>query len=54
MKDFCNNIYKDLVSRLGELQINIDQLSKEKEAINAQLRLLNALSPELQKLEKPE
>lgn len=53
-KQFCNNIYRDMVARLGELTIQLDQIEKEKESIKAQLALLNALSPELQKLEKLE
>jgi chaperonin cofactor prefoldin len=51
-QEFCNNVYRDLVARLGEIQIQLDQLSQEKKALLAQLKLLNALSPELQKLEE--
>lgn len=52
MRNFCNNIYRDLVARLGELTIQEELINKEKSDILAQLRLLNALSPELQKQEE--
>jgi len=51
-KEFCNGIYRDLVARLGELTIQEELIVKEKSDIQAQLRLLNALSPELQKQEE--
>jgi hypothetical protein len=51
-KEFCNNLYRDLVARLGEIQIQLDRLNKEKDGILVQLSTLNALSPELQKLEE--
>jgi hypothetical protein len=50
-KELCDNVYRDLVARLGIIQIQEDQLLKEKAELLAQIKLLNALSPEFQKLE---
>jgi len=52
MKNLCNNIYKDLLAKLGELTLQKDVIDKQVKDIQAQLNLLNGLSPELQKVEK--
>lgn len=51
MKEFCNNTYRDLIARLGELSIQKTIIDKQIAEIGAQLHLLNALSPQLQKIE---
>lgn len=51
-KQLCDNTYKDLLARLGELTIQKTIIDKQVAEINAQLILLNALAPELQRLEK--
>lgn len=50
-KDLCNNIYKDLCAQLGELSLQKLQIDKQISDIQAQVAMLNALSPEFQKLE---
>jgi hypothetical protein len=50
-KEYCNNLYRDLIAHLGELYLQQNLLTKQIESILAKLELLNALSPELQKLE---
>lgn len=52
MKNLCNNIYKDLLAKLGELTLQKNVIDKQIKDIQAQLNLLNGLSPELQKVEK--
>lgn len=51
-KNFINNIYKDLCARLGELQIQKDQIDKEITNILAQIALLNSMAPSMESLEK--
>ena len=51
MATLCNNMYRDLLARLGELAIQRQALDKSIKIIEAQLELLNAISPELQALE---
>lgn len=51
MKEICDSTYRDLLAKLGELQIQKTIIDKQIAEIGAQLHLLNALSPELQKIE---
>ena len=51
MKEYCNNLYRDLIARFGELAIQQQLLTKEMESIQHQLELLNAMSPQLQTLQ---
>ena len=51
-KEFCNQTFRDLLARLGEISLSLHQLHQKEEEIRAQISLLNSLSPELQKIEK--
>lgn len=48
LQDYCNQLYASLIARFGEISIQQDKLALEKAKIEAQIALLNALSPELQ------
>lgn len=52
MKEYCNNTYRDLIAKLGELSIQKTLIDKQIAEIGAQIHLLNALSPDLQKIEQ--
>ena len=52
MKNFCNEKYRDLLAKLGELTVQRDMLEEQIKNIKSQMTLLNSISPDLQKLEQ--
>lgn len=48
MKELCNQLYKDLVARLGELHLKEQAVLAEVEALKAQIRLLDGILPRLE------
>jgi hypothetical protein len=51
-KEFCNNAYRDLCAKLGELYLQHAQTQKAIEECTAQIALLNNITLPLQKLEQ--
>lgn len=50
MNDLCNNTYRDLCAKLGELHLQKDHIDRLIHDITAQITLLNALAPQLNAL----
>ena len=48
MRDLVNNIYKDLVARLGELHLKEQAVLSEVESLKAQIRLLDGVLPRIE------
>ena len=48
MRELVNNIYKDLVARLGELHLKEQAVLSEVESLKAQIRLLDGILPRLE------
>lgn len=50
MNDLCNNTYRDLCAKLGELHLQKAHIDRLINDITAQITLLNALAPQLNAL----
>ena len=48
MRDLVNNIYKDLVARLGELHLKEQAVLSEVESLKAQICLLDGILPRIE------
>ena len=48
MRELVNNIYKDLVARLGELHLKEQAVLSEVESLKAQIRLLDGILPRIE------
>lgn len=47
-----NEIYRDLLAKLGELGIQKELIEKDMDAIKGRIEGLNIVAPEMQKIEK--
>ena len=52
MKDFCNEQYKDLLARFGELEIQRKHIEEAQKELLSKMACLNQLSPLLQQIEQ--